>query len=472
MKQLYTFTGLLACLVLLNTAVWAQEPQAAVLEYNKGVILLKQGKEWRAMRHFKQAFKHDQGHTEAGLKLVKYYTQKGKFKKAARFTPHLVDLGSDSEAELAEKSYYQAYLNIQTLQYMEARQRLNSSIHNTIRAESPDYHLLAQCYNALGYLEVVQQGVNSRGRKARKHIKIHPNDMRKAMKQFRLALEYEPDNEAAQANYRAICQLLGLTPRSVTPVHSRIEPNKKKVATKSTDNGVYFPILENSEVLIDQLNQHEEVVLIVDISGSMRVPLNDQLPVSRFEAMRNTVLQVLEEVDEDVRIGIITLGGDCDQPPYLKMQAAANNRSYLQERVKALPKDGHTPLNDVLKVVPDLFTGQTYNRAVMLLTDGIASCNPEKTCRTAAQFGDMGVFMHVMSFLMKTDAHAEEYSSYECITKNASGKLLSISTEGKIKLEKVEILTDEQLLLPKIERDTSLRNVQLMFRTNVGPSSR
>ncbi len=468
MKQFYA----IAILLFWVAVGAAQSPEQAVLEYNKGIILLQQDKQWRAVRHFKRAFRKAPSHTEAGLKLVKYYTDRGRYKKAARYTPHLVDLGSDSEAELAEKNYYQAFLNIQTLQYADARRRLNKAIHNTIRVEEPDYHLLAQCYNALGYLEVVQQGVNRHGKRARKHIKIHPNDMKKAMKQFRLALEYEPENRAAQSNYRAICELLGLTPPSITPMTTRLQQLVQTEPTASTEPSVYYPVLANSEVLINQMNKHEEVVLIVDISGSMRVSLNEQLMVSRFEAMRNTVLQVLKEVDKDVRLGIVTLGGGCDEAPYFLAKAAAGNRALLQEKVKSLPKDGHTPLNDVLKIVPDLFTGQTNNRAVMLLTDGIASCEPEKTCRTAASFGNMGVFMHVMSFLMNDEAHAEEYAAYECITQSASGQLLSISPDGTIQLESAEILTKEELFLPKIERDTSLKNVELMFRTAMRPSSR
>jgi len=467
MKQLYVLTTF----VFFAIAGLAQTPQEAVLHYNKGVILLKQGKERRAMRHFKRAFEQAPGETTAGLKLVRYYTAKGKFNKAARYTPHLVDLGSDSEAELAEKSYYQAFLDIQTLQYASARRQLNKAIHNTIRAEEPDYHLLAQCYNALGYLEVVQQGASRRKSRVHRHIKIHPNDMKKAMKQFRLALEYEPENRAAQRNYRAICELLGLTPRSITPMTERMK-QLHSAANTVKEAGMYHPVLANTDAIVQQLNQHEEVVLIVDISGSMRVPLNEQLSVSRFEAMRNTVLQVLREVDEQVRIGVVTLGGDCEKAPYFSAKAALDNRSFLEEQVKLLPKDGHTPLNDVLKIVPDLFTEQTTNRAIMLLTDGMASCEPEKTCRTAASFGDIGVFMHVMSFLMNDDAHAEEFAAYECITQNASGQLMSISPEGKIQLEAIEILTEEELLLPKIERDTSLKNVELMFRTAMRPSSR
>lgn len=477
MTPLYTFTGkiivLLAFCVLNSNLLLAQH---AVAEYNKAVVSYDQGKEKRALRHFKQAFQYDNKHTEAGLALVKMYTTMGKPAKAARYTPNLINLEENADPALAEKNYYQAYLNIKAQQYTQAREQLNRAIKSADHSAASDFELLSRCYNALGYLEVMQQGISRNRRNARQHIKIHERDMEEALKAFRKALQYAADNKAAHANYLAICELLSITPQPIAKIQPTTTVQQGVEVTTSLEPAIpETPVknladLRNTDLLINQINQHDEVILVIDISGSMRVPVDKNLPVSRFNAMQNTVLELLQKVDERVHIGVITLGGECGGKPYYSTQAAANNRLMLEELVRELPLDGHTPLNDVLGIVPQLFTGQTPNQAIFLLTDGMASCEPEKTCRTAAQFGNLGIYLHVMSFLVNNAENSEAFSSYECITRNTNGKLMSITAEGTIELEvlqEADILTNEQLILPKIERDNTLKNIDRMYKANV-----
>lgn len=409
-----------------------------------------------AMRFFKQVLRENPRHNAACLAIIKLQLAAGQHKKATRMLSTLYR-AKESQTPL-ERDYYLAFLNIVTQDYVAARSHLEALVRKAYEVENPDFSILARCYNAFGYLNVLQ----SPNRKEAGYVMTHSQVLERSRIMFEEALKYNLRNTSAFTNYTTMNDLLGTSPNFIQPYIQQdfLEENEIEAATRisNTTEITYEEALlpDETKPLIEHAQLYDELLLMIDVSGSMRVPIKKGSEKSRFDVMQSLASYILDKTKEEVRMGAVSVGGDCGDSPMLRKKVDKNNRLSLAKAISTVKVDGHTPVNDAMLLVPELFRSKRAKKGIILITDGMESCNPNETCELAAWLGSEGITLHVLSFL-EEKAHPEEYSSYTCMAATTGGTLSSVSPEDKIKENDYQFINEEELLLPPIKIDTSLK---------------
>ena len=273
--------------------------------------------------------------------------------------------------------------------------------------------LLANIHNALGYVTIMNQGTNvDKGADMGRHLHVLRSDMTKAFSYFKKAVTINPQNENAQYNYRTLRDTLERYHFSKPDTSDRIKK--------------YTPFVELSQNVFDEipLGHYNEVVLMLDISGSMVQEKVTCKAIYRFEVMREAVLFLLKNLPESVAIGIGTIGGNCGTPPRLWIRAGSQTRKELIQEIEFLVPDGTTPLISILKRAPELFSANNHSKkAIFLISDGENVCKDKGTdlCEWAGNLSNTTI--QTLTFLDAQLNNANAFSAYSCLAENTGGEI-------------------------------------------------
>jgi Mg-chelatase subunit ChlD len=421
-------------------------------QYSKGIAFLKRGKDQKALTYFKKALKEEIRHDAACLMVIKIYLGKNQPKQAVFYLNHLSTIQATSNQRNLERNYYLAFNNILNNQHEVARDLLKQTVIDIHKNQKLDYHLLARAYNALGYLDVVENQDNGNGTK----MLVHERHLRNARYLFEEALRYRPSNPTAATNYNRVNTALQLPPNTIEPypIHSisttsaTASPQMVAATRQTAIEEEWLP----TEIhwMIDDFSDYDELLFMIDASGSMRVPSEMDTRVSRFDWMKNLTYHMLTSIQEKTKIGVIAVGGECgDRPPMQRSTATA--RFLLFDIVKNLAADGQTPVNTAMELAPALFGNKGGRKAILFITDGMESCEPERTCELSAYLGQQGIEVHILSFLDESQA-IEEYVSYTCMAESTSGSLRGVDENGTLEQRDFQYSVDDVLIIPELEK--------------------
>ncbi len=276
-------------------------------------------------------------------------------------------------------------------------------------------------HNALGYAIMLNQGRGGHHRADQApHYHVHRRDMERARDQFEQALRLDKDNATALGNYRLLSDSLGY-PMDAFQAYADsvdrrqlLEPNLRNLP------GNIFRNLKFSEF--------DEVVFLLDISGSMVMEKVVCMGETRFSVMKETAIYVLQQLPENTAVGVGTIGGDCGTKPKLWLPTGAmDDRRELSRELRFLAPDGTTPLLTMLQRSPELFADSSEaRRAIFLVSDGANVCheNGVDICNWAEAMAGRGITIQVMTFLDATFNHANAFAEYTCLADNTFGKIL------------------------------------------------
>lgn len=173
-----------------------------------------------------------------------------------------------------------------------------------------------------------------------------------------------------------------------------------------------------------------DTLLILDASNSMWGQIQGR---AKIDIAREAVGDILADWDSSRPLGLMAYGhrrpGDCGDIELIAPVASADPAGLIG-RLKALVPRGKTPLTESLRRAADEL--DFYNRpaTVILVSDGIESCNADP-CETAATLAQRGVAFtaHVIGFGLKP----EEQRQLRCIADATGGEFYTAENAGDLK---------------------------------------
>lgn len=395
---------------------------------------------------------------EAYLKqLANLYLECGDANTAlAYISDYRSSCGDDNYEKVAELYLYEGIIRLSNYTAESRNDPEGSAIKcfgkgletmNTYQVDNPV--LYACLHNAKGVAEIFDQGYNYPANPAIAGglYRINMTDVQRAKKSFTKALENHILSPEIKFNLLLMEQFEENQTGGVLKVDNVISVDFENLLNNSTSD-IIDEYQEEYEVkrliemygpLIETKKGIDEIVFVVDISGSMQFLVSPQVEKTRFEAMKEAVRVQVESLDEEVqKIGFLTVGGqECDDAPLVKIKAELCNKDKILSVLSRLEMNGKTPLYQRLELSSGLFTKEPNNKMVFLASDGIAGCDCEKSfCELANDLCGQSIKTEVLSLLLDERSNFKEYGAYSCMTNACNAHLFktkpTLGVEEKI----------------------------------------
>jgi tetratricopeptide (TPR) repeat protein len=369
------------------------------------------------------------------------------------------------------------------INYKQAEKSLNRAALELRRSYLPDYGFFSDIENARGYLSITARGISTNDQKDLVCIVRH-EFINMAINHFRDALIYNPENAIAQQNLDTLLGKLNMVGLPIPPYpYSQNKITGLSIAFDSLNidslhNTSNLPVLDYTllpndyQLILSELSQYDEIILCLDLSGSMDDAVGWGPEVSKFVVAQQLALFICMQMREDVFIGAMSVGRECDEvSAVLNYPIASVSRREVLMQIDAIRPYGPTPLNKRLRMTRNMFSIRQNRKLVFLLSDGMDTCNEiNKLCETAAMLASNGIDLSIFSFIYETldEESRTAYSVYNCMTNPSEGKIYKITQDGGLK-DQIDYkpISNNLLLLPQLDTSILWRNNHGLFQFTI-----
>ena len=443
---------LLFLFVWFADSLFAGGGKAAYRNYYLGCHYFAEADYARARNHLSRAWQLDSEQYVFAIALAIAEARTGRDAAALELyrssAPLLDPTRTDYAAQLALRPFLAGLIHLYAERYYQAIPLFKKAIETQLPLR--DHRRLATIYNALGYAERMDQGRGggTAHNELPAHYHIHRRDLERGITRFEEALSWDPTHPAAAANYQRMSDSLQRPPRVATYA---AEPPPRPTYTAAK-----YDKLPLSMEQLAAFTDFEEIVYLLDISGSMVQEDVDCLQADRFSVMRQTAQYFLERMADTTRIGIGTIGGDCGTEPRLWHPAGTIAREEMSWTLRFLVPDGTTPLLTILRRTPELFSeGGNRSRSLFFISDGENICNLPGVdiCEWAEELKRRGIVVNIMTFLSTNLSNASAFAEYTCLAEVTGGQVVYLD-ENRCTLEpyRFDLVDNLQLEVPELRR--------------------
>ncbi len=428
----------------------------------------------------KKAYEISGRHAFFFEEVLAYLVSAGEYREASDY----LDISRIDTLSNSQKARYYHFRGLLQLRmgfyhFTRAYQSFREAYYCELRSTVPSFRLLSQIQNAMGYTRMIFGGPNLNGPKDYPHSNWVTPDLINSLKNFEQALYFDETNSNALANRDTIVAKIKASGMWVDEIELMVRPKPMElirselmIDEKSTNDTLDLMdvnlLPNNKEVLLNILQQYDELLLAVDISGSMD-DIHAVKGVSRFVLMRELVLFLFHELPTSTQTGIVSVGGACRRQPQLYFPVEMDARKDVMDHMKMLKPDGNTPLIYSLTRGKELYTTRENKKALFLISDGMERCGPPlDLCILAGDLYALGIDLHIISFIMAGMEDSEfAYEIYHCMTRYSKGRIFRYDEEVREdrKPEPVPIHR-EVLLLPPILYGDNFKGI-MHFEVNL-----
>lgn len=304
--------------------------------------------------------------------------------------------------------------------------------------------------NALGYAQIRNQGKGAAAHGGLgPHYHVHRRDLERSLHNFRAAYQADVQNGQAAENYQLLADTLGLATEMI------VEDTVANQERRELKSYQYVSLPANVQPLLEFVD-YDEVVFLLDISGSMVMEEVSCIGEERFDVMRETAQLLLENFADSTQVGIGTIGGDCGTEPRLWHPAGELSRKDMGYALQFLVPDGTTPLLTILQETPSLFSNNpNTSKALIFISDGENICRLPGVdiCEWANSLASQNITINIMTFLGASLDNTNAFAEYTCLTENTFGRLLYMDG-NRCRLEeyRFDLVKACQFSIPPLQR--------------------
>jgi Mg-chelatase subunit ChlD len=178
------------------------------------------------------------------------------------------------------------------------------------------------------------------------------------------------------------------------------------------------------------------MMFILDASNSMWGQIDG---VSKIETARSVLSGLLADIGADTKVGLMAYGHrnktSCDDIQVIAPVGADTPKQLIAALNKIQPT-GMTPIAGALKAAGRTFANKSDNNNVVLISDGIETCNGDP-CAVAGALSSAGIKtrVHVIGF----DVDEAARKQLKCIADAGHGTYLNAKNAGELKVAVAEV---------------------------------
>jgi tetratricopeptide (TPR) repeat protein len=452
MKLMKRHLFALMIVVVSCTSLWAGGGKEAFRNYFLGSYYFSEGAYQQAENHLRRAYQLDPGQYNFALAYALVLGQLKKTNEAESLLGKSKALLTPRHPDYLHQSCLQYFvagmINIYGGRYGRAIAPLQQAVSLQKELNYPEER--ATILNALGYAQVMNQG---RGAEAHNdlpaHYHVHRRDLERALLSFRNAFQADVQNTVARDNYLRLLDTLQRPPETIVEDRIVVEDERNLRSYQ------YANLPANMQPLLNFLD-YDEVVFLLDISGSMVMEKVSCVGEDRFDVMRETALLLLKNFADSTQVGIGTIGGDCGTVPKLWHPVGELSRVDLRYALEFLYPDGTTPLLTILQATPSLFSDNpNTTKGLVFISDGENVCRLPGVdiCEWASSLAAQKITINTMTFLGANLDNTNAFAEYTCLAQNTFGSLLYLDgNRCRLEAYRFDLVKACQLTLPGLQR--------------------
>ncbi len=202
-----------------------------------------------------------------------------------------------------------------------------------------------------------------------------------------------------------------------------------------------------------------QVFYILDASGSMWGRAGDQM---KIQAARQVMEQVVPQTPAEAAIGLAAYGhrtrGDCADVEILAMPGQISREEVLK-KINAIQPKGKTPIAATLKLVAEKIGGADAETIMVLVSDGLETCDPDP-CGVVKALKKSGIkfVLHVVGFGVDDQGKAQ----LSCLAEAGGGKYFGADDAASLLAAMEQVNKD---VAQKIEQ---AKTTQVKAKTGLG----
>lgn len=422
MTKTTRYVGLAALLFFLSAATTINpfgSRKAAYRSHYTGTLHYAEGRYQQAVSDFQRAYSIIPENYNFALSLALGLSRVGKAEEGLAVLRKGAGMLSKADPEYAQKLVFRYFFEGMALCYDGRFGQAISSLKKSIELQEPlgDPGMLSVFQSALGYAILLDQGKGADKRAdLPPHYHVHTRDLVRARELFEKALDNDASNPSALFNYKMLSDTMKLPLRTdFADRHGK--RNKLEIASGNVPANA-MRLLEFAE--------YDEVVFLLDISGSMVMEKVICMGTTRFQVMKETAMFMVGQIPPATQLGIGTIGGDCGTVPRLWHATGKLSRKDLRQALEFLAPDGTTPLLTILKSSTELFSDNANTRkSIFLVSDGANVCRTGDIdiCEWAEGLRSQQITINILTFLNADLSQSDAFAEYSCLAQNTGGRI-------------------------------------------------
>jgi hypothetical protein len=407
--------------------------QLVVMKYTVDLDI-RNGRYHDAFRHLKWIDKRVPLDFESTIAFAKISCYMGKYKEARASLYKAIYSASSA----TERTYLYSWLGMiyaRENAFRRSQRAFKHAFALTMQQNVQDSLLLGALQNNIACLNLVSTAIECTPPE-QPHFTIYLSDIRSSLSFLETAKRYLPLDSVVSRNYSYLSgfnappemSYPGSSPEMAAYGNQPVSiasagKNETRPSLVSDQNGMEN-LTKGLDKLLGALQNYEQVVFLVDHSGSMEaidpiVMKDHRFTKTRFEVLLFSINRLIKGLSRQ-KMGVVTIGDECGNIPRIMVSVDDNvTHALLLEKINAIQPGGCTPLNTVFLRSEFLFSDICGGRkALVLLSDGVNTCDGSvfDICREGQRFREKGIDIYVVSYLLENSENTLANAVYGCMS--------------------------------------------------------
>lgn len=411
----------LSCLSLSGVGSSAK---MAYRNYYLGNYYFTEGLLPKARAHFRQAYTAIPSQPTFGIAYALSLGESGEAEKGLALLESVSKHLQASQQGYTQQRllfyYVRAIVASRAKQYGKAKGLIRELIQAQKNIDTTQYVRLAGMYHLAAYLEVLAQEATTSHAGLEPHIHIDLQDLERAYPFLEQACSLDSSRQDSRNSLQLLSDTLGRLPVLFSP--TVVDGNQ--AYRPPLDMAAYPHLPDHAEELL-AFGDYDEVLFLLDISGSMVMEKIACTATDRFTIMREVALYLVDGLPEATTAGLATIGGNCEEEPKWWIATDSLSRKQLRWEIQYINPNGTTPLLTTLAKTPTLFQDSSSNRGIFFVSDGenVCSLNKLDICDWAAGLSAQRITLNILTFLDRGLSNAGAFAEYACLTERSGGNI-------------------------------------------------